>query len=69
MRMTLPLTILTLGLFLLVVNAISISLVAYLTNGFDFAPFVSNPSAIKHSFLILPPSLGGNPRGAGGENV
>lgn len=32
---TLPLTILTLGLFLLVVNAISFSLVAYFTPGFQ----------------------------------
>ena len=37
--MTLPLTILTLGLFLLVVNAISIGLVAYLTPGFHVAGF------------------------------
>ncbi|MGL4502002.1 MAG: phage holin family protein [Planktothrix sp.] len=37
--LTLPLTILTLGLFLLVVNAISISLVAYLTPGFSISSF------------------------------
>lgn len=37
--LTLPLTILTLGLFLFVVNAISISLVAYLTPGFDISSF------------------------------
>jgi len=36
---TLPLTILTLGLFLLVVNAISISLVAYFTPGFSISSF------------------------------
>ncbi|HBL60727.1 MAG TPA: hypothetical protein DDZ80_20495 [Cyanobacteria bacterium UBA8803] len=35
--LTLPLTILTLGLFLLVINAISLLLVAYLTPGFDVA--------------------------------
>ncbi len=37
---TLPLTILTLGLFLLVVNAISLSLVAYLTPGFEVTGFI-----------------------------
>ncbi len=37
--LTLPLTILTLGLFLFVVNAISISLVAYLTPGFAISSF------------------------------
>jgi putative membrane protein len=36
---TLPLTILTLGLFLFVVNAISFSLVAYFTPGFTIATF------------------------------
>lgn len=36
---TLPLTILTLGLFLLVVNAISLGLVGYLTPGFDVNGF------------------------------
>lgn len=36
---TLPLTLLTLGLFLFVVNAISISLVAYLTPGFSISSF------------------------------
>ncbi|MEB3189138.1 MAG: phage holin family protein [Snowella sp.] len=36
---TLPLTILTLGLFLFVVNAISFSLVAYFTPGFTIASF------------------------------
>lgn len=36
---TLPLTILTLGLFLFVVNALSFSLVAYLTPGFTINTF------------------------------
>ena len=36
---TLPLTILTLGLFLLVVNAIAFGLVGYLTPGFTVAGF------------------------------
>ena len=36
---TLPLTILTLGLFLLVVNAIAFSLVGYLTPGFEVNGF------------------------------
>lgn len=36
---TLPLTILTLGLFLLVVNAISLSIVAYFTPGFEIRSF------------------------------
>ena len=36
---TLPLTILTLGLFLLVINAIALSLVGYLTPGFTVAGF------------------------------
>jgi len=38
--LTLPLTVLTLGLFLLVVNAIAIYLVAYLTPGFSIAGFL-----------------------------
>ncbi len=37
--LTLPLTVLTLGLFLFVVNAISLSLVAYLTPGVTVAGF------------------------------
>ena len=37
--LTLPLTILTLGLFLLVVNAISLSLVAYFTPDFTINTF------------------------------
>ncbi len=36
---TLPLTLLTLGLFLLVVNAIAFSLVGYLTPGFEVSSF------------------------------
>ncbi|MBE9168695.1 phage holin family protein [Pleurocapsales cyanobacterium LEGE 06147] len=36
---TLPLTILTLGLFLLVINAIALALVGYFTPGFDVAGF------------------------------
>ena len=36
---TLPLTILTVGLFLFVVNAISLSLVGYLTPGLDIIGF------------------------------
>jgi putative membrane protein len=36
---TLPLTILTLGLFLLVVNALSLSIVAYFTPGFELGSF------------------------------
>lgn len=37
--LTLPFTILTLGLFLFVVNALSLYLVAYLTPGFNIATF------------------------------
>lgn len=37
--LTLPLTILSLGLFLLVVNAISLSLVGYFTPGFTVSGF------------------------------
>jgi putative membrane protein len=53
--MTLPLTILTLGLFLLVVNAISISLVAYLTNGFTVTGFF--PAVIGSLVLSFVSSL------------
>jgi putative membrane protein len=49
--MTLPLTILTLGLFLLVVNAISIGLVAYLTPGFNVTGFF--PAVIGSIVLSL----------------
>lgn len=38
---TLPLTILTLGLFLLIVNAIALGLVGYLTPGFTVGGFFS----------------------------
>ena len=38
--LTFPLTLLTLGLFLLVVNAISLSLVAYFTPGFTITGFL-----------------------------
>lgn len=38
--LTFPLTLLTLGLFLLVVNAISLSLVAYFTPGFTIVGFL-----------------------------
>ncbi|NJL88931.1 MAG: phage holin family protein [Coleofasciculaceae cyanobacterium SM2_1_6] len=37
--LTLPLTLLTLGLFLLVVNALSLGLVAYFTPGFTITGF------------------------------
>jgi putative membrane protein len=37
--LTLPLTFLTLGLFLFVVNAISFSLVSYFTPGFEIKSF------------------------------
>ncbi|MEC4985831.1 MAG: phage holin family protein [Oscillatoria sp. PMC 1068.18] len=46
---TLPLTILTLGLFLLVVNAIALGLVGYLTPGFAVAGFFS---ALIGSFVL-----------------
>ena len=38
--LTFPLTLLTLGLFLLVVNAVSLGLVAYFTPGFTIAGFL-----------------------------
>ena len=41
MSITLQLTILTLGLFLLVVNAIALGLVGYLTPGFAVSGFFS----------------------------
>jgi putative membrane protein len=47
--LTLPLTILTLGLFLLIVNAISLSLVAYFTPGFSINSFWD---AIFGSFIL-----------------
>ena len=39
--LTLPLTIVTFGLFLWVINALMLSLVSYLMNGFDVATFGS----------------------------
>lgn len=53
--MTLPLTILTLGLFLLVVNAISIGLVAYLTPGFTVTGFF--PAVVGSLVLSFVSSL------------
>lgn len=49
--LTLPLTILTLGLFLLVVNAITLSLVGYLTPGFTVSGFF--PAVIGAIVLSL----------------
>ena len=46
---TLPITILTLGLFLLVVNAIALGLVGYLTPGLDVSGFFP---AIIGSFVL-----------------
>lgn len=48
---TLPLTILTFGLFLLVVNALSLGLVGYLTPGFDVNGFF--PALIGSIVLSL----------------
>ncbi len=53
--MTFPLTILTLGLFLLVVNGISLGLVAYLTPDFDISGFF--PAVIGSIVLSLVTSL------------
>ena len=53
--LTLPLTILTLGLFLLVVNAISIGLVAYFTPGFSVSGFF--PAVIGSIVLAIVSSL------------
>ncbi len=53
--LTLPLTILTLGLFLLVVNAISIGLVAALTPGFTIAGF--SPALVGSVILTIVSSL------------
>lgn len=49
--LTLPLTILTLGLFLLIVNAISFGLVGYFTPGFDVEGFF--PALIGSIVLAL----------------
>lgn len=53
--LTLPLTVLTLGLFLLVVNAISIGLVAYFTPGFTVSGFF--PAVVGSIVLALVSSL------------
>ena len=49
MILTLPLTVLTLGLFLLVINAAMLSLVAWLLDGFSLSSF---GTAIISSILI-----------------
>lgn len=49
--LTLPLTLITLGLFLLVVNAISLGLVGYLTPGFAVSGFF--PAVIGSIVLSL----------------
>ncbi len=53
--LTLPLTFLTLGLFLLVVNGISLGLVGYLTPGFAVGGFF--PAVIGSIVLSLVASL------------
>ena len=53
--LTLPLTFLTLGLFLLVVNGISLGLVGYLTPGFAVAGFF--PAVIGAIVLALVSSV------------
>ena len=65
--MTLPLTILTLGLFLLVVNAISIGLVAYLTPGFAVTGFF--PAVIGSIVLSFVSSLLGKFVGADNQEA
>ena len=52
---TLPLTILTLGLFLLVVNAIALGLVSYLTPGLVVSGFF--PALFGSIFLTIVSSL------------
>lgn len=47
--LTLPITIVTLGLFLLVINAVSIQLVAALTSGFTVSGFLP---ALVGSFVL-----------------
>jgi len=47
--LTLPITFLTLGLFLLVLNAGMLALTAYLVNGFE----ISEPSSLLIASLIL----------------
>lgn len=53
--LTLPLTILTLGLFLLVVNAIALGLVGYLTPGLSVAGFF--PAVFGSIVLTIVSSL------------
>ncbi|MBE9045248.1 phage holin family protein [Pleurocapsales cyanobacterium LEGE 10410] len=53
--LTLPLTILTLGLFLLVVNAIALGLVGYLTPGLTVAGFF--PAVLGSIVLTVVSSL------------
>jgi len=65
--MTLPLTILSLGLFLLVVNAISIGLVAYLTPGFTVMGFF--PAVIGSIVLSFVSSLLGKFVGADNQEA
>jgi putative membrane protein len=55
---TLPLTILTLGLFLLVVNAMSLGLVGYFTPGFHINGFL--PAVIGSIVLSLVSGFLGN---------
>jgi putative membrane protein len=52
---TLPLTILTLGLFLFVVNALSIWIVAALTPGFDITGFI--PALLGSIVLTIATSV------------
>ncbi|MCT7969247.1 phage holin family protein [Laspinema sp. D1] len=56
--LTLPLTILTLGLFLLVINGITLALVGYLTPGFDVNGFL--PAIIGAIVLSLVSSVIGH---------
>lgn len=53
--LTLPLTILTLGLFLLVVNAIALGLVGYLTPGLSVAGFF--PAVLGSIVLTIVSSI------------
>ncbi len=56
--LTLPLTILTLGLFLLVVNAMSLGLVGYFTPGFHINGFL--PAVIGSIVLSIVSTFLGN---------
>lgn len=64
---TLPLTILTLGLFLLVVNALSLGLVGYLTPGFTVGGFF--PAAIGSLVLTFVSSVLDNLLGNDDDNL